>query len=65
MIKSLALDVRPMWPANVRAFVVVEVQRLEASDQMLAATSDFADLVSVFEAQDKLPAGLPGDEKSK
>ena len=65
MIKSLALDVRPVWPADVWAFVVVEVQRLEASDQMLAATSNFADLISVFEAQDKLPAGLPGDEKSK
>ena len=54
-----------MWPTDVRAFVVVEMERLEASDQVLAAAGDFADLISVLEAQDKLAISLPGDEKSK
>ena len=65
MLKPLALDVRSVWPTNVWPFVVVEVQGLEAGDQMLAAAGNFANLVSVLEAQDKLPTGLPGDEKSK
>jgi len=65
MLEPLALDVRSVWPTNVWPFVVVEVQRLEAGDEMLAAAGNFAGLVSVFEAQDKLAAGLPGDEKSK
>ena len=65
MLEPLALDVRSVWPTNVWPFVVVEVQRLEAGDEMLAAAGNFADLVSVLEAQDKLAISLPGDEKSK
>jgi hypothetical protein len=60
--KAFRLDVRTVRALSVRALVIVDSSPFESRDKVLDRAFDFASLVRVLDAEDKLAAVMSREE---
>ncbi len=54
---AFGLTVWRVWPADIRAFIIVQSQPAQAFNQLTFGVGVVAFLVSIFDAQNECPTG--------